>query len=123
MTNSSQPRSPGARGPLQCLRGQKGLGATQPGGHPRGPLHGGAVHARARLARGDTWEGHKCTTISDPAAEGAADLVQRRFNPPALNVLWGADFTYVSTWSGWVYAAFVIDAYLAASSAGAPART
>ena len=53
----------------------------------------------------------KRTTISDPAASRAADLVQRRFNPHAPNVLWVADFTYVSTWSGWVYVAFVIDAY------------
>lgn len=53
----------------------------------------------------------KRTTISDPAASRAADLVQRRFNPPTPNVLWVADFTYVSTWSGWVYVAFVIDAY------------
>lgn len=35
----------------------------------------------------------KRTTISDPAASRAADLVQRRFNPPAPNVLWVADFT------------------------------
>jgi len=40
-----------------------------------------------------------------------ADLVQRRFRPPAPNRLWVADFTYVSTWSGMVYVAFVIDAY------------
>ena len=35
----------------------------------------------------------KRTTISDPAASRAADLVQRRFNPDAPNVLWVADFT------------------------------
>lgn len=40
-----------------------------------------------------------------------ADLVQRRFRPAAPNRLWVADFTYVSTWSGMVYVAFVIDAY------------
>ncbi len=34
----------------------------------------------------------------------------RRFNPPALDQLWVADFTYVPTWSGMVYVAFVIDA-------------
>jgi transposase InsO family protein len=53
----------------------------------------------------------KRTTIADPQAVRAADLVGRKFNPPAPNVLWVADFTYVSTWSGWVYVAFVIDAY------------
>ncbi|WP_157126515.1 IS3 family transposase, partial [Nocardia mikamii] len=53
----------------------------------------------------------KRTTFPDPAAPRPADLVQRRFAPPAPNRLWVADMTYVSTWSGWVYVAFVIDAY------------
>jgi putative transposase len=53
----------------------------------------------------------KRTTIADPQAARAADLVNRKFNPTAPNTLWVADFTYVSTWSGWVYVAFVIDAY------------
>jgi putative transposase len=53
----------------------------------------------------------KRTTIADPQAVRAGDLVGRKFNPKAPNVLWVADFTYVSTWSGWVYVAFVIDAY------------
>ena len=39
------------------------------------------------------------------------DLVNRRFAPLAPNLLWVCDFTYVSTWAGWVYVAFVIDAY------------
>jgi putative transposase len=41
----------------------------------------------------------------------AADLVGRRFTRPAPDQLWVADFTYVPTWSGMVYVAFVIDAY------------
>lgn len=53
----------------------------------------------------------KRTTIAGPSAPRASDLVARKFNPPAPNTLWVADFTYVSTWSGWVYVAFVIDAY------------
>ncbi len=53
----------------------------------------------------------KRTTIAEPAADRPADLVQRRFSPSAPNRLWVADITYVSTWSGWVYVAFVIDAY------------
>ncbi|CRH16664.1 putative transposase for insertion sequence element IS986/IS6110 [Mycobacterium tuberculosis] len=40
-----------------------------------------------------------------------ADLVQRRFGPPAPNRLWVADLTYVSTWAGFAYVAFVTDAY------------
>jgi putative transposase len=51
------------------------------------------------------------TTIADPAAARPADLVQRRFAPPAPNRLWVADLTYVSTWSGFAYVAFVVDAY------------
>ena len=51
------------------------------------------------------------TTRPDAAAARPADLVQRRFRPAAPNRLWVADFTYVSTWSGMVYVAFVIDAY------------
>ena len=39
------------------------------------------------------------------------DLVKRKFEPLAPNRLWVADFTYVSTWAGWVFVAFVIDAY------------
>jgi putative transposase len=53
----------------------------------------------------------KRTTIADPAAPRPADLVQRRFAPPAPNRLWVADLTYVSTWSGFAYVAFVVDAY------------
>jgi putative transposase len=53
----------------------------------------------------------KRTTIADPAATRAGDLVGRQFAPRAPNRLWVADFTYVSTLAGWVYVAFVIDAY------------
>jgi putative transposase len=51
------------------------------------------------------------TTIADPAAARPADLVGRQFGPPAPNLLWVADLTYVSTWSGFAYVAFVVDAY------------
>ena len=53
----------------------------------------------------------KRTTVPDSAAARPADLVRRRFSPPAPDRLWVADFTYVPTWSGMVYVAFVIDAY------------
>lgn len=51
------------------------------------------------------------TTIADPGAVRPADLVGRRFGPVAPNRLWVADLTYVSTWSGFAYVAFVTDAY------------
>lgn len=53
----------------------------------------------------------KRTTVADPAAARPADLVQRRFAPICPDRLWVADMTYVSTWSGWAYVAFVTDAY------------
>ena len=51
------------------------------------------------------------TTISDKAAPCPLDHVNRQFHAPAPNLLWLSDFTYVGTWSGFVYVAFVIDAY------------
>jgi putative transposase len=51
------------------------------------------------------------TTIPDDAAARPADLVQRDFAATRPNQLWVADLTYVATWSGFVYAAFIIDAY------------
>jgi putative transposase len=53
----------------------------------------------------------KRTTIVDAEAARPADLVERDFRAPAPNRLWVADLTYIRTWSGWVYAAFVIDVY------------
>lgn len=53
----------------------------------------------------------KRTTISNPHAVRPHDLVDRNFSPLAPDRLWVADFTYVSTWSGWCYTAFVVDAY------------
>lgn len=51
------------------------------------------------------------TTIGDKAAPCPLDHVNRVFRAPAPNMLWVSDFTYVSTWSGFVYVTFVIDAY------------
>jgi transposase InsO family protein len=51
------------------------------------------------------------TTISDKAMPCPADKVNRQFQAPRPNALWVADFTYVATWQGFVYVAFVIDAF------------
>ena len=51
------------------------------------------------------------TTVSDRAAPCPLDHVNRQFQAPCPNVLWVSDFTYVATWTGFVYVAFVIDAY------------
>jgi transposase InsO family protein len=51
------------------------------------------------------------TTTPEAAAARPADLVERDFSAIRPNQLWVADLTYVATWSGFVYVAFVIDAY------------
>ena len=61
--------------------------------------------------RGVTRGKPRRTTVADTTAERPRDLVERRFSALAPNRLWVADITYVRTWSGFVYAAFVTDAY------------
>ena len=51
------------------------------------------------------------TTISKAAALCPLDRVNRQFKAPRPNALWVSDFTYVATWAGFVYVAFVIDAF------------
>jgi transposase InsO family protein len=56
--------------------------------------------------------GRRCrTTIADERAERPLDLVKRQFQASRPNELWVADFTYVATWGGFVYVAFVIDVF------------
>jgi putative transposase len=56
--------------------------------------------------------GKRCrTTIADEHAERPLDRVNRQFTAARPNQLWVADFTYVATWSGFVYVAFVIDVF------------
>ena len=51
------------------------------------------------------------TTIGDKAAPCPLDHVNRQFHAPHPDALWVSDFTYVATWTGFVYVAFIIDAY------------
>ncbi len=53
----------------------------------------------------------KRTTIPAELSQRPADLVERQFTAAAPNRLWVADLTYVSTWSGFVYVAFVVDVF------------
>jgi len=53
----------------------------------------------------------KRTTKSDPSAVRAPDLVKRHFTATEPDRLWVSDFTYVPTWSGTVYVAFIVDAF------------
>ena len=51
------------------------------------------------------------TTVSDKATPCPRDRVNRQFQAERPNALWVSDFTYVSTWAGFVYVAFVIDVF------------
>ena len=51
------------------------------------------------------------TTVPDTAQPCPLDKVNRQFRVPAPDMLWVSDFTYVATWQGFVYVAFVIDAF------------
>lgn len=61
----------------------------------------GAVRGRA----------YKVTTVADESALRPQDLVRREFVATKPNQLWVADFTYVATWLGFVYVAFIIDVF------------
>jgi transposase InsO family protein len=58
--------------------------------------------------RGRAWT---TTTQSQPNAHRPRDLVDRNFTATQPNQLWVSDFTYVATWRGFVYVAFVIDVF------------
>jgi putative transposase len=62
----------------------------------------------AGAVRGRAWV---TTTQSQPALDRPADLVDRTFTATRPNQLWVSDFTYVATWAGFVYVAFVIDVF------------
>ena len=62
----------------------------------------------AGVVRGRAWT---ITTQSQPALDRPADLVDRTFVATRPNQLWVSDFTYVATWVGFVYVAFVIDVF------------
>ena len=57
--------------------------------------------------RGKPWR----TTIPDPQAQRPSDLVNRDFTAPAPDRLWVGDFTYLRTWEGRLYFAFIIDVF------------
>ncbi|MBJ7613983.1 MAG: IS3 family transposase [Candidatus Dormibacteraeota bacterium] len=70
----------------------------------------------ARLMRALRLEGvrrgkRKRTTLPAEVGERPADLVERQFRAGAPNQLWVADLTYISTWSGFVYTALVVDVF------------
>ncbi len=65
-----------------------------------------------RLGIQGVTRGAKCwTTVSDDALARPADLVNREFTATRPNQLWVADITFVATWAGFVYVAFIIDVF------------
>ncbi len=62
----------------------------------------------AGAVRGRAWT---TTTRSSPEGERPRDLIDRQFTATRPNQLWVSDFTYVATWRGFVYVAFVIDVF------------
>ena len=66
---------------------------------------------RANGIRGVTKAKSPRTTIPGPVGARPDDLVRRAFHADGPNQLWVADITYIRTFSGWVYAAFVMDMY------------
>ncbi len=68
----------------------------------------GMKRSAATLVRGRKF---KTTTIPQAAGIRPPDLVTRRFTATRPNQLWVADLTYVATWRGFVYVAFVIDVF------------
>ena len=68
-------------------------------------MRAAGLHGVARRATGPR------TTLPATGQDTRADLVERAFTADAPNRLWVADITYVRTFTGWVYAAFIIDVY------------
>jgi putative transposase len=62
---------------------------------------------RGAKRRGKPWR----TTIADPAAQKRPDLVNRQFTADAPDRLWVGDFTYLRTWEGRMFFAFLIDVF------------
>ena len=95
------------------LRAAEGVAAAAARRRPRGPLHHRAADARRwgckGVTRGRAWIDRPPGRTPRPT--GRRDLVDRQFTAMRPNQLWVADFTYVATWRGFVYVAFVIDVF------------
>jgi putative transposase len=65
----------------------------------------------AATLRGESRRKWLTTTVRDPQARPAPDLVERNFTSAAPNQLWVADITYIPTWTGFLYLAVVLDVF------------
>ena len=95
---------------LRGLRRRQGLGAAQPRRHAGRSLHRRPADAGSGAARRCA---RQAEVHDDPQRrrDRPRDLVDRKFAASAPNRLWVADLTYVRTWSGLVYVAFIIDVF------------
>ena len=88
---------------LALLRRQPGLAATSRGAVDRAMRTLGLEGVRqTKTLR---------TTIPAPDGDRAGDLLNRAFTAPAPNRVWVTDFTYVRSWAGFVYVAFIVDVF------------
>ena len=76
----------------------------------RGAMYRRTINARLGL-RGVLWGRRVKTTVPSHVAKRPLDHVNRDFSATRPNALWVADLTYVATWRGFVYVAFIIDAF------------
>ncbi|WP_324765621.1 IS3 family transposase (plasmid) [Sinorhizobium meliloti] len=102
--------TPRLRGELPRLRRAQGLAAIEAGGLRHSPLHRRPAHA---IDGTSGYHPRQADPHDDPGQHGSqpARSGDRQFKAPAPNRLWVSDFTYVATWQGFVYVAFVIDAF------------
>ena len=100
----------GLEGKPRGLRCRQGLAPNAPRRPSRSLLHGGATHAASGSAGRHAREKVK-TTCPDATASHPLDLVNRNFTADRTNQLWVADFTFVSTWQGFAYVAFIVDVF------------
>jgi transposase InsO family protein len=79
--------------------------------HRSGALHRGAPDAGDEPGRRRAGRAWLTTTHAQEGGDRPTDRVDRQFVATRPNQLWGSDFTYVATWQGFVYVAFVIDVF------------
>ena len=96
---------------LRRLRRAQGLEAARAEKEAGGQMHRGPPHAQTGPAKASSGARPGRPPSRIPRRHRPADLVDRQFTVTAPNRLWVADLTYVRTWAGMVYSAFVMDAF------------
>lgn len=94
----------------KSLMRRRSLAAVAAGRLCGRPLYGRATDGKPWPAGRDAWQA-RANDDQRRSVPCPLDHVNRVFHSPRPNALWVSDFTYVATWTGFVYVAFVIDAY------------